>query len=443
MNRIIKILGLGVTAFLFSFTPASAEKLSLSLEDSIKLALAQNRSIEQAQADAESAEWAWHEARRQAGLKLSWSGKASRLGGMDYEQGRSYYYAGITRDPYTDQFSNSLQLAYPLYTGGRLENNILAADYGREEYAWLRENTRQLVRYQTAAAYYNLLQAEAMIEVYEQAAAALQEHLRVVQINYEEGSVAKADVLASEVQLANARQNLITARNTYCNTMVSLNNLIGLPALTEVAVSAPSYQQEELPVLAECISRALANRPDGKAAASEVRKAEAQTAAAKAGYRPQVSAVVTKEISSQRPFRSDRSESWTAGIAASWDIFDNELTAAQVQQASAVQRKAESQAAQTNETIEMEVIQAFNNLSTAGQNIEATKAAVGKAEEDFAIAQVRYEEGVDTNLAVMDAQDNLTKARTNYYTAVYKYYTSRAELAKAMGLQAAGQQTGV
>ena len=50
------------------------------------------------------------------------------------------------------------------------------------------------------------------------------------------------------------------------------------------------------------------------------------------------------------------------------------------------------------------------------------------------IAEVRYQEGVDILLAVTDAQEKLTQARTNYYTALYDYNLNKAALAKAMGV---------
>ncbi|MBR1479359.1 MAG: TolC family protein, partial [Alphaproteobacteria bacterium] len=38
------------------------------------------------------------------------------------------------------------------------------------------------------------------------------------------------------------------------------------------------------------------------------------------------------------------------------------------------------------------------------------------------------------NLNVMDAQEKLTQARTNYFSALYSYNMSKAELEKAMGI---------
>ena len=105
-----------------------------------------------------------------------------------------------------------------------------------------------------------------------------------------------------------------------------------------------------------------------------------------------------------------------------------------MQQAKAQQRKAESVARQQIEQIRLEIREAYTNLKIAEKNIGVTFGAVKQAEEQYLIAQVRYEEGVDTNLTVMDAQEKLTEARTNYTTALYNFNTSRAQLEKAMGV---------
>ena len=73
-------------------------------------------------------------------------------------------------------------------------------------------------------------------------------------------------------------------------------------------------------------------------------------------------------------------------------------------------------------------------MQAAEKNIQTTSVAVTRAEEDYKIAQVRYSAGVGTNLDVMDANEKLTTARTNYYTALYNYNTSKASLDKAMGI---------
>ena len=73
-------------------------------------------------------------------------------------------------------------------------------------------------------------------------------------------------------------------------------------------------------------------------------------------------------------------------------------------------------------------------MKAAEANIQTAAAAIMQAENRYTIAQVRYEEGVDILLAVTDAQEKLTQARTNYCTALYEYNLNKAALEKAMGV---------
>ena len=86
------------------------------------------------------------------------------------------------------------------------------------------------------------------------------------------------------------------------------------------------------------------------------------------------------------------------------------------------------------EKIQLEVAKAYTDLISAEKNISTMETAVKFAEEDYMIAQLRYNEGVDTNLAVMDAQEKLTEARTNYYNSLYNYNIAKAALDKSMGV---------
>ena len=154
----------------------------------------------------------------------------------------------------------------------------------------------------------------------------------------------------------------------------------------------------------------------------------------KAGYRPTVNAVATKNITGKEPFRDNITDSWTAGVNLSWDIFDGGITSSQIKEADASLASTEESAAVAREDIQLAVQAAFLDLRAAEKNISTTAIAIEHAQEDYKIAQVRYAAGVDTNLAVMDAEEKLTEARTNYYYALYNYNNAKAELDYAMGI---------
>ena len=186
--------------------------------------------------------------------------------------------------------------------------------------------------------------------------------------------------------------------------------------------------------LSDCTAYALENRADAAMADYAVKQAESARKAAKAGYRPQVSASISKGLSNENLVSKKISDQWTAGISASWNIFDGGITDAQVHEADAALTRAKEIAAQTREQIQLDVQQYFLELHAAEKNIGTTQASVSLAEENYKIAQVRYAAGVGTNLDVMDASRKLTEARSNYFTALYNYNTAKASLDRYMGV---------
>jgi len=262
----------------------------------------------------------------------------------------------------------------------------------------------------------------------------LKVHLDNVNAQYRVGTVAKSDVLYSQVQLANAQQTLVNAQNTYDLAMARLNNIIGLPTDTILDIHDQlKYTKYEMS-LDECTAYALDNRPDGLAADYAVKVAKAAVDTAKASYRPTVNAQVVRNMSGSSGFKDDYTDQWTAGVSANWNVFDNGQTSANVNQAKAALLKAEEVSKQTKEAIELEVRQQYLNMIAAEKNIHTTSVAVTQAEEEYKIAQVRYSAGVDTNLSVMSAEEKLNTARTYYYQALYQYNNSKAALEKAMGV---------
>ena len=366
MKKRMKKESLLTLAILVLFSPgAMAERLPLTLDEAVSLALSNNRSIEQALWARESAASQLSEVRRQSGPTLRWSGQARHIGGASYAgsrrqhdaavaQHRAYELGLVTQDAdpsnypsYNNEFSNSVSLSIPLYTGGRLEHQREARGYALNAADLTVENRCQEVRYNTRAAYYRALQYRDLIGVRQGTIKALQEHCNQVGLQLEVGNVAYYDLLATEVQLENARFSLVEAEGNYKKALHSLANLLGLPPRTELELQeSPAYQHHGA-ALEDCLDYALTYRPDGIASEFALKQARAAKEAAKAGWRPTVTAALTESRAGEDAFRKNHSQNWGAGIGLEWNVFDNGVTAAQVQTAEAALRTAESRAAQT------------------------------------------------------------------------------------------------
>lgn len=410
---------------------AMAESKDMTLEESVRTALDNNYNIKQQEAEYDSAVWARHQARRSFGPTVNWQSTATKMGGKYYEDSLN-----LTRS-----YGNTLSLTMPIYTGGQLEGAIKAADLAMNANELGLELCKQQVKAATMSAYYQALQAKNQIKVAQDSVNTLTEHLKNVNAQYTVGTVAKSDVLGTQVQMANAEQNLINANNSYDVAIASLNNIMGLPTDTELNLTdSLDYNVYEIP-LEECTAYARSNRPDVLMADYQVAIAQAGVQQARAGYLPKVSAQASKSWAGDSPFGSEETDqrygqnnNWTAGLVLSWDIWDNNVTQSKVNQSKAAVAKAEAAAENTRQSGDLEVRTAYLNLKAAEKSINTTQVAVDKAQEDYKIAQVRYAAGVGTNLDVMDAEEKLAQAQTNYYTALYNYNSSKAALDKAMGI---------
>jgi len=73
-------------------------------------------------------------------------------------------------------------------------------------------------------------------------------------------------------------------------------------------------------------------------------------------------------------------------------------------------------------------------MKNANEKIKVTKDAISQAQENLRINKIRYEEGVGTATDVIDAITLLTKAETNFYTALYEFNRAQANLIYSIGI---------
>lgn len=408
------------SALVLQILPVAASPIELSLDDSIALALKNNPTIKMAEADQAAAAGKIGEAKSAKGPTL------------DFSHADTEYSTDVSVKT-TPKYTNSVSLSLPLYTGGKLEGLISQAQLGLKVADLGYEQSKQQVKLDATTAYYNVLQARNMLKLSEESRDRLKAHLVNVQAQFDVGTVAKVDVLRSEVELANAEQALIKARNAYDLALASLNNVIGLSLDTEIHVKDELKYTPFKQTLEECINFAMENRPEIGQVDANVDIAKQGIKVAKSGHLPTV-AVSGSKSWYDNDFPGFENDSWKVSLVTKLNVFDSKLTDSKIKQADATLDKAQEKARQTKDSVQLDVRQAYLNVRESEKRIHTTEVAVSKAEEDFKIAQVRYSSGVGTNIDVLDAQVALTQAKTNYIQALYDYNTSLAKLNKAMGI---------
>lgn len=418
--------------------------VELNLQQAMERAFNTNPAIKISGYEKDSARANLNAARQSRGITITGQHQTSR-GGMDDDQYAGGYWqfdkSGNPKfvDPYNagkgigNNHSNTLTASIPIYTGGKLSGTIDQAKAGYNYSVIGVQKAYNDMRQTVTNGYYGMLQADNMQNLSRESVNRLEEHLKNVQAQYEVGVVAKVDVLRSEVELADAQQNLIKAENAYQIAEASLNRVIGLPMDTTLKLQDSLQYTPYDNDLQYCLDYAAQNRPELAQARENVNAAKGALKVARSGHMPQVSASASQNWSDNN-WPGDENGKWAVGVGVSMNIFDTGVTMSRIHGAEANLAKAEENYRDTEDAVMLDVRSNYLDLREAEKRIATTKVAVEKAEEDFHIAQVRYMAGVGTNTDVLDAQVALTDAKNNYIQSLYDYNTSKTALESAIGV---------
>lgn len=425
---------LALTAALTALCSQSvfAATLELDLDETIQRALLTNPNVKIAEYNRKAAKADYSAAKSSRGISISLNHSTGRNGYADpqYNQQLNIWTKGIG-----NSHSNSITASLPIFTGGELQGQIGQAKANYRSMLSAEEQAYNEMKETATTGYFNMLNATNMKALRQESVDRLQAHLDNVIAQYNVGIVARADVLRSEVELANAQQNYITASNEYDVAEATLNNIIGTPLGTTLLLKDRLQYEPYENDMAYCLAYSEQHRPELKQAEYAIDSAEAALVVARSGHMPKVYANASNNWGGNgSDWPGDDDENWSVGVTASMNVFDSGVTWSKIHAAQENLAKAKESQRQIKDNVELEVRTDYLNLREAEKRITTTQVAVASAEEDYHIAVVRYQAGVGTNIDVMDAQEALTQAKTNYYQALYNYNTSKAALNTSMGV---------
>jgi outer membrane protein len=343
--------------------------------------------------------------------------------------------------PPSDQYWQiNLTASQVLYAGGGVRSAIRSSKLAREAAILDLQAVINEALLQVRTAFYTVLVAREQIKVQESNLDLLQQQLRTATDRFEAGTVSSFERLRAEVAMANAQVPLITARNDYRLAIESLRQVLGFTTQAREALDRVPELVGTLdftPVqfeLASAFEAARANRPDLERLARLAEASEAAVTTARSAYYPSVSAfggwAVRKGMTNSF---GDSDHGWLVGVQSQWAIFDGRATAGRVAQARSVLELTRLSAAEARLAVDVEVRRAFSEWQQATELADASQRVVEQATEAVRLANARYSAGTGTQLDVLQAQVELTTARTNQIQAFYRYNVAVASLRKAIG----------
>lgn len=299
--------------------------------------------------------------------------------------------------------------------------------------------TRSEVIFEVRRAFYAVLLNEQVVNVLQEAAEQARAHLENVRSQFEQGVAAEFDVLRAQVQVAEVQPQLISARNNLELAKNMLKNALGLPLDQPLQLDG-SLDVRPLPLqsMQDMLAEGLRRRPELQRLEMGERIAGLNVSVQKGSRLPSISIGASYLFQGQsNDFQFsplERNTSLTANVNLRFSLFDGFETSAKIQKAKAELEQIRRQKAQVHQAVEIEILQAAQQVIEAGERLMAQQQSVRQAEKAYQIAEVRYEQGIGTQLELFDARVALSRIKLNYWQAAFDYRVARFAWEKAMSL---------
>ena len=331
-----------------------------------------------------------------------------------------------------DILSGDLVLTMPLFTAGRLQNQVKARDF------FLLASEHQLVRthqeliFNISSVFYAILAQQKVIESLEFSQKALAEHRRRVKQLIDAQKAAQVDLLRTEVRLADVEQKLINERNTFEIQHSVLAELLGAEG-HRIEITGQLQDERRDIDFQDGLHNAYAQRPDLQSIESELKAQDRLVDSAKAQHWPQVDlrAGYGGRWAAESTGLSD--DTGSIGVALTLPIFEGGRIDATIRREKSRLNAAQQRARALKLRIRQEVQSAASTVESNLARIQATEKSIEQAEESLRIESQKYELGKGTIVDVLDSQAALLEAQTNYYRVLADYNIALARWELATG----------
>ncbi len=348
----------------------------------------------------------------------------------DWSKGRSYLTA-LQNVKATEVNTEALYLKQTIYDFGRTAGAVAAARHSREAADKALAITRQDLVLRVKSAFYLLLAAEKQVVAVRETVKAREVVFRQAREFFNQGIRAKVDLARAEANLYSARTALISAENNLEIARVELANAMGVASLGERPVAEPPLAAQPLPERGQVRDEALGNRAELQQAAALKMAAEASLKSARGSYLPIISG--TASVGYADRDIPPNGNVWAVGLNLTMPLFSGFSSVEQVREATANSNAIEARQNNLRLQIIKEVESAWLGVKEAAARMISTEKEVAATDENQALAEGRYHEGVGNIIEVTDAQSQALDARTAHIQAIFDYNSAMARLDRAVG----------
>ncbi|MFZ2960211.1 MAG: TolC family protein [Candidatus Ozemobacteraceae bacterium] len=342
----------------------------------------------------------------------------------------SAWNSGLPHDDLSDSTNNSLSLQKVVYDSGRTRDLVQAGQASWKASLQDRNALCIQIAGSIKSAFFQVLQAKAMIKVQSDALEGFKTHLHKTRGFVEVGTRPPFDITKAEVDVANAQVSLIKAESAYRNTLAQLSRTAGLEE-SIVVEGAASQSQPIQPLLDQAqLHEDIQKRPDIEAAKFRLNSASHQLREVKKGKAPTLSSSASY---GWQGTVTPLDRSWAVGLSLNVPILDGKLTNFQKQDAEGSLQAAQGRLASLRVDVRAALETAITGVTDAFKRLEASQVLLRQASESLTLAEGRFDSGLGSPIEITDARTQYSNAQGTLVTTFYDALIALTQLDSALG----------
>ena len=376
---------------------------------------------------------------QEAEVKKAWG---SFLPSLDYQWVWSDDEFSQLQMPVDNMFGHTLSLTYPIFTGGARYANLKMQQHLRKSMAAELQGVESDVVYQSMQAYYGVILAGSLVEVYTEALGLAERNLRQVESFERVGTATELAVMQARTRYFEVLPQLESVKNQQKIALNQLKMLLNIAEADSVLIKDKLVQQEFLGGYArlqieEYKNLARDNRAEVAGIHSQGKAVSQQKLLAASQFMPTVA------LTAGRSFYAYSDDWWigedeftaynSVGLVVQMPLFRGGSRWFDLQEAEYAKKKMALAEELTIDQVELEAEQSYYDYVEARDNLKSQEEALATAEESLRLANLYFKEGMVTQTEVLNAQLSYTQNRAALTSGIFNYNTSQLGLLRAIG----------
>jgi outer membrane protein len=340
-----------------------------------------------------------------------------------------------------DNYDAHIGLRQTVYDFGKTSASV---DVNRSKIQTAKDNVHLVktnLAFQSIQTAYAILYLRQSLRVKDEQIGVLNEHLQITKRKVESGTSTDFDTLTTRVRVAAAQTQRVDILNELTKQEANMRRLLGLPVAAEVRLRGEFIQRSMGLNIDSLTTVAIRQRRELAQAKDVEQTMELQSKVVSLQDKPSLAVNLIYGLKNgyfpdMDVFRGN----WVAGVEAKVPIFDGFKTRNEEEEANANLRGAHSHVQDFEQMIRTEVEQSVSDVRSNAEKLLTSRLQVEEAEQAVAMARVRYESGVITNLDLTDAETSLEEARLANLRTLFQYVVSTYALERSVGENFAGSK---